>query len=94
MAVSLLISKRGQHCVEILSGYNALGDLVFALFPTVTVWRLQIYLPLKVGLCLLMGLGVFTSVCAAMKTYELYNATETEDVTCEFWPTRQLAIVV
>ena len=47
---------------------SIVSDFVFALFPVLLLWRIQIDLNMKVGLCLLMGLGFITGACCLVRT--------------------------
>lgn len=40
------------------SGWSAFCDLILALYPVVFFWKVQLNFRVKVGLCILMGLGV------------------------------------
>ncbi|KAF6228506.1 hypothetical protein HO133_008236 [Letharia lupina] len=47
---------------------SIISDLILAALPAIFLRNLQIGLRTKVGLCLLMGLGVFTAVCCTVRT--------------------------
>ncbi|MCJ1353820.1 MAG: hypothetical protein MMC33_003807 [Icmadophila ericetorum] len=52
-------------------GFDALTDLLCALIPTLIISQLQMNRRTKIGLCILMGLGIFTAVCVIAKTVYL-----------------------
>ncbi|KAJ5409408.1 uncharacterized protein N7487_003767 [Penicillium crustosum] len=62
-------------------GFNALSDVLLAVYPVHLFWKLQMKLRIKVILSILMGLGWIAAVCSAVKTYELKALTETTDIT-------------
>ena len=64
----------------------AATDLILALYPITIFWNLQMRLRIKIGICVLLGLGVFTSVCGAIKTYYIHLILSTEDPTYDFSP--------
>ncbi|CAD6579520.1 MAG: hypothetical protein ASARMPREDX12_009274 [Alectoria sarmentosa] len=47
---------------------SVISDLILAALPAIFLRNIQIGLRTKVGLCLLMGLGVITAVCCAVRT--------------------------
>ena len=51
-----------------LSAYSALLDFALALFPITVLRKLQMKTSRKIGLSIMMGLGVFAGVCACIKT--------------------------
>ncbi|KIM94545.1 hypothetical protein OIDMADRAFT_149274 [Oidiodendron maius Zn] len=53
------------------STWNAVSDLVLAIYPVFIVYRLQIALRLKVFLCIIMGLGLIASAFSFVKLYPL-----------------------
>ena len=61
--------------------WNAATDAILAVYPVSIVHNLRIAVRLKVGLCFLLGLGWFTAVCSALKTYEVKAVENTEDPT-------------
>ncbi|KAJ5633418.1 hypothetical protein N7490_009757 [Penicillium lividum] len=62
-------------------GYSALCDLTLALYPVLFFWNVRLNRRVKIGLCVLMGLGVAACVCAIVKTTTLQVLAETDDVT-------------
>ncbi|KAI9727463.1 MAG: hypothetical protein M1828_006405 [Chrysothrix sp. TS-e1954] len=51
-----------------LGSWQATSDFVLALLPIYLIWPLQMDRKVKLGLCCLMGLGVFAAVCTIMRT--------------------------
>ncbi|MCJ1341822.1 hypothetical protein MMC09_007119 [Bachmanniomyces sp. S44760] len=47
---------------------SIIADLVCATFPLIFLRKLQVNLHTKVGLCLLMSLGVITAICCTVRT--------------------------
>ena len=47
---------------------SIVSDFIFAVVPVLLLWRIQIDLKTKVGLCLLMGLGLITGACCLVRT--------------------------
>ncbi|KAI4228422.1 MAG: hypothetical protein LQ349_006553 [Xanthoria aureola] len=59
---------------------SIITDLICAAFPVFFLRGLQVSLRTKIGLCLLMGLGLITAVCCAVRT-GLSAAVKSPDVT-------------
>ncbi|KAH7398467.1 hypothetical protein BKA66DRAFT_592425 [Pyrenochaeta sp. MPI-SDFR-AT-0127] len=55
------------------SSVNIATDLVFALIPIPMVWRLQVNLQTRIGLAVILSLGLFASAVAIYKTPMQYN---------------------
>ncbi|OCL05545.1 hypothetical protein AOQ84DRAFT_441419 [Glonium stellatum] len=66
-----------------------LMDFLLAFMPITLVYRLQLNLRKKVGLCLLLGCGSLTGICAAIKTSKLVSLASRSDLT---WGTYELYI--
>lgn len=47
---------------------SVLCDWVLATLPIVFMWNIQMRIRVKVGICVLMGLGYFTGICAIVRT--------------------------
>lgn len=63
----------------------AITDLVYALYPIRIVWPLSLPMKIKLMICVLLGLGVFTAVAAGVRTDLLYNGPNVfnrSDQTC------------
>ena len=59
---------------------SILSDFILAAFPIFYFWRLQVDLKTKIGLWLLMGLGLITGVCCIVRTV-LNNESLPDDAT-------------
>lgn len=57
--------------------------------PVGIIWDLQLNLRKKIGICVLLGLGIFAGVCASIKTSYLVNLSSRGDPT---WATYDLYI--
>ncbi|KAF1934748.1 hypothetical protein EJ02DRAFT_167359 [Clathrospora elynae] len=55
------------------SSVNIATDLLFALIPIPMVWKLQVTLRTRIGLALILSLGLFASAVAIYKTPIQYN---------------------
>lgn len=62
-------------------GWLAFIDLSLALLPISIIWNLQLNWHKKLGLSVLMGLGVFACICAAIKTSKLTELNARADIT-------------
>ncbi|KAL8668836.1 MAG: hypothetical protein Q9168_006550 [Polycauliona sp. 1 TL-2023] len=47
---------------------SIISDFALALFPIVLLWKVQIPIRVKVGLCTLMSLGLITAACCLVRT--------------------------
>ena len=59
---------------------SAISDFLLAAFPILILYKIQMSLRTKVGLCLLMGLGVVTGACCIVRTV-LNWQSEAKDAT-------------
>ncbi|OXV05604.1 hypothetical protein Egran_06628 [Elaphomyces granulatus] len=50
---------------------SALCDFILALYPITFLWELQLKRSVKIGLCMLMGLGILPGICAICKTVKV-----------------------
>lgn len=57
--------------------------------PITLIWKLQLDVKKKIGLAFLLGCGVLTGVCAAIKTSKLASLASRSDLT---WETYNLYI--
>ncbi|KAF2756869.1 hypothetical protein EJ05DRAFT_511646 [Pseudovirgaria hyperparasitica] len=71
------------------ASWNCAVDMLLAILPVTLVKDLHMELKKKIGLCLLLGLGIFTGVCAAIKINQLVTLAARSDFT---WATYQLFI--
>jgi hypothetical protein len=55
------------------SSINIATDLLFALIPIPMVWKLQVNLRTRIGLAIILSLGLFASGIAIYKTPLQYN---------------------
>ncbi|EDU41946.1 conserved hypothetical protein [Pyrenophora tritici-repentis Pt-1C-BFP] len=55
------------------SSINIATDLIFALVPIPMVWKLQVTIQTRIGLAVILGLGLFASAVAIYKTPMQYN---------------------
>ncbi|RYN50891.1 hypothetical protein AA0118_g6774 [Alternaria tenuissima] len=55
------------------SSINIATDLLFALIPIPMVWRLQVTIQTRIGLAVILSLGLFASAIAIYKTPMQYN---------------------
>ncbi|MCJ1318994.1 hypothetical protein MMC15_004326 [Xylographa vitiligo] len=78
--------NRGIIWAEITGAWGAATDLLLALYPVFIIYNLQIQLRLKVILCFLMGLGVFTAICSLVKTAQFNRLEISPDATYEIAP--------
>ncbi|OQD62673.1 hypothetical protein PENPOL_c011G01819 [Penicillium polonicum] len=73
--------RANQNYSFFQASFNALSDVLLAVYPIHLFWKLQMMLRIKVVLSILMGLGWIAAFCSAVKTYELKALTETTDIT-------------
>ncbi|KAF7511805.1 hypothetical protein GJ744_003536 [Endocarpon pusillum] len=52
------------------SAYGTVLDFILAFMPITFIWRLKLSVKKKLGLCILLGLGVIAGVCAAFRTQQ------------------------
>ncbi|KAL9090098.1 MAG: hypothetical protein Q9159_002163 [Coniocarpon cinnabarinum] len=62
------------------------GYLVLAIYPVGIVYKLQMARKLKLGICVLLGVGFFTCVCSIMKTYSYKSFSSITDTTYDIAP--------
>lgn len=67
----------------------AFVDFVLAFLPVTLIWKLQLDVKKKVGLAILLGCGIVTGICAAVKTSKLVTLQARSDLT---WETYDLYI--
>jgi hypothetical protein len=61
------------------SSINIATDLLFALIPIPMVWRLQVNLQTRIGLAVILSLGLFASAVAIYKTPMQYRFFDEKD---------------
>ena len=67
--------------LTIMVGWLAFIDLALALLPITIIWDLQLDWHKKLGLSIMMGLGVFAFICAVIKTSKLPELNARADIT-------------
>lgn len=72
---------RNQNTAYFQGSWSAFCDLILALYPVVFFWRVRLNMRVKVGLCILMGLGIIACACSIVKTSYLRVLSQTQDVT-------------
>ena len=75
------LSLRFVQALIAMIGWLAFIDLSLALLPNSIIWTLQLNWHKKLGLSVLMGLGVFACICAAIKTSKLTELNARADIT-------------
>ncbi|KAI0839149.1 hypothetical protein F5Y06DRAFT_28947 [Hypoxylon sp. FL0890] len=60
--------------------YSSFLDFTLALIPITFVWKLRMSTQKKVGLCFLLGMGVLSGICAAIKAAQSTELGIREDV--------------
>ncbi len=75
------LSLRFVQILIAVIGWLAFIDLSLALLPISIIWNLQLNWHKKLGLSVLMGLGVFACICAAIKTSKLTELNARADIT-------------
>lgn len=63
------------------ASFNALADLLLALFPTLIFWNLRMKLRRNIGLMMVMGVGVFGAAITSYKAYNLRNLPSHSNLT-------------
>jgi hypothetical protein len=62
---------KGTPLILTALGYSILTDLICSLLPILVVYNVQIPLRKKIGICLLMSLGLVATACAAVRASSL-----------------------
>lgn len=79
------------HCISsetplkvsyVQSGFAILADLFLTVSPIVILWKVQISLKKKVGICGLMSLGLMATIANALRNGYIPNLTASDE-TCE-----------
>lgn len=66
--------------------YSSFLDFLLALIPITFVRRLRMSIQTKIGLCVLLGMGVLSGICAAIKTAQSNELGIREDVSWALFP--------
>ncbi|MCJ1266413.1 hypothetical protein MMC22_006298 [Lobaria immixta] len=69
------------------ASYNSFMDIILALLPIPIIWKLHMTLQKRIGLCILLGLGILAGISAAIKTSKLVDLRHRSDLT---WATFDL----
>lgn len=64
-----------------LSAYTAITDIVLAVIPIAAFWKLQMKIPTKLGVCIMMGLTFLSAIFTIIKATYLWLLFGAED-TC------------
>ncbi|KAI0405971.1 hypothetical protein F4802DRAFT_560164 [Xylaria palmicola] len=91
--------KAQQYIGFIQSGYNALMDIIVAIFPALFITRLRISSKMKVGLSVLMGGSVFGAAATIVKIYLLRDLDKHSDITwywapIALWYTAEMDVII
>ncbi|KAI0006846.1 hypothetical protein F4779DRAFT_545928 [Xylariaceae sp. FL0662B] len=70
---------------EFTCAYGSFLDFVLALIPVTFIRHLKMSPQKKIGLCILLGMGVLSGVCAAIKTVQSSDLGVREDVSWELY---------
>ena len=75
--------------ITCVTGYSAFLDIALAAIPVSVIWSLQMSFSKKVQLSLILSVGIFAAICAAIKTSKLPSESARSDFT---WNTVPLFI--
>ncbi|MCJ1382584.1 hypothetical protein MMC17_005697 [Xylographa soralifera] len=71
-----------SETINVVHGsWGAFQDFFLATLPLSIIWKLQISWDKKIGLCALLALGVFSGICAIIKTTYLPLLISSTDIT-------------
>ncbi|KAL8787321.1 MAG: hypothetical protein Q9195_007816 [Heterodermia aff. obscurata] len=73
------------------SSWNVAMDFLLAFFPLTIVYGLQMSGHRKIAISVLLGLGMFSGICAAIKTAKLYALASRAD---PLWAEAELFVVI
>ncbi|KAI0878085.1 hypothetical protein GGS24DRAFT_509119 [Hypoxylon argillaceum] len=81
------------------SAYNALVDVIVAIFPALFITKLNITTRMKIGLSLLMGGSVFAAGATIVKIYLLKDLDKHSDITwywapISLWYTAEMDVII
>ena len=87
--IDFLVVASGKHFDQVVLvrqanqvlGYSALSDYFLALVPATFIWHLQMSLQKKITLCILLGLGLVGGTAAIVKTIQIRDLIQREDIT-------------
>lgn len=66
--------------------WNSFIDISLALLPIPIIWKLQLRVKKKLGICGLLGLGILAGISSIIKASKLFALRHRLDLTCEFDP--------
>ncbi|KAM0796506.1 hypothetical protein BDR22DRAFT_893191 [Usnea florida] len=70
----------------VCGAYGAFVDLALAVYPVFLLYQLQISKRMKLGISTLMAAGVFSAICAIVKTVEVARVVDSTDRTYDLTP--------
>lgn len=78
---------------------NSAIDFILALMPISIIWHLQLSLRKRIGVVFLLGCGVLSGVCAAIKTANLVALAARSDLTWEtfklyLWTSSEIFLII
>lgn len=90
--------RQGTYAI-FQGSFGAMTDLLYALFPVLILWKLQVPLKRKLLLASIMCLGVFSAIAAAVKTYFLQQLKSRADFTYDgtslmIWATTEMYVII
>ena len=65
-------------------------DIVLAILPVTIFYKLRMSLKRRIGLCILLCLGLIAAICGAIKTKFLAGLNARSDLTCNLLLARPL----
>ncbi|KAI1126303.1 hypothetical protein F5Y10DRAFT_244974 [Nemania abortiva] len=88
-----------QYIGFIQSAYNALVDVIVAIFPVLFITKLNIAPRMKIGLSILMGGSIFAAGATIVKIYLLKDLDKHADVTwywapISLWYTAEMDVII
>lgn len=76
------LNPRVQEYYSLFQGsFNVVTDFILAVFPATFIWRLKMKLRRKIGLMLVLGLGIFSMVATIIKTVQIKSLRSRSDYT-------------
>ncbi|KAI1078791.1 hypothetical protein F5B20DRAFT_581826 [Whalleya microplaca] len=91
--------KTQLYCGTTQAAYNALMDLLVAAFPPVIIAKLNMNRKMKIGLCGLMGGGVFAAAATIRKVFLMKDLDDHSDITWAWapitlWYTAEMDVII
>lgn len=80
-------------------GLSAAIEFIFALLPITLIWKLHLDLRKKIGLALLLGGGVLSGICTAIRTVQVAALTAQSDLSWEtfelyMWSSAEVSLII